>query len=50
MTQHLGGRKFSKKKVGLKQSRAFRGVLLGVMPVFGVAFSVAFLASSILLL
>ena len=47
MTQHLGGRKFSKKKVGLKQSRAFRGILLGVMPVFGVAFSAAFLASSI---
>ena len=47
MTQHLGGRRFTKKKVGLKQSRTFRGIVLGVVPVFGLAFSAAFLASSI---
>ena len=47
MTQLRGGRKINKKRSGLKQSRTFRNVFMGVAPVFCLAFLTAFLAASI---
>ena len=47
MAQYLGGRRFTKKKVGLKQPRVFCNVLMGFVPIFGLAFLSAFLASSV---
>ena len=48
MTQHLGGRKLSRKRrLGLKTSRLYLKVFYGAVPVFCLAFMATFMASSI---
>ena len=48
MTQHLGGRKISRKrKLGLHTSRLYWKILCGAVPVFCLAFMATFMASSI---
>ena len=48
MTQHLGGRRISRKrKLGLHTSRLYWKILCGAVPVFCLAFMATFMASSI---